>query len=75
MTQCNQNCNQGRNCDCTEGNGTDRSDKWLKWLLILGAVYFLGHGVYAFGAQPVIINLPDGGQRVCIVSGGYVTCY
>jgi hypothetical protein len=56
-------------------NKHDRSDKWFKWLMILGALYFLGHGVYAFGAQPVIINLPDGGQRVCIVSGGYVTCY
>jgi hypothetical protein len=75
MTQCNQNCNQGRDCDCTEGNYTDKQDKWLKWLLLFGALYFLGHMVHAIAAQPVIINLPDGGQRVCIVSGGYVTCY
>ena len=56
-------------------NKHDRSDKWFKWFMILGAVYFLGHIVHAVAAQPVIINLPDGGQRVCIVSGGYVTCY
>ena len=78
MTQCTQDCNQGRNCTCTGEDYTskhDRSDKWFKWLLVFTAVYFLAHGVYALAAQPVIINLPDGGQRVCIVSGGYVTCY
>jgi hypothetical protein len=53
----------------------DRSDKWVKWLLVFTAVYFLGHMVHALAAEPVIINTPDGGQRVCIVSGGYVTCY
>jgi hypothetical protein len=26
-------------------------------------------------SQTVIINQPGGGQTVCIVQGGYVTCY
>jgi hypothetical protein len=77
MTQCNKNCNQGRDCDCKGDNMTkhDRSDKWVKWLLIFSALYFLGHMVSAVAAQPIIINQPDGGQKVCIVSGGYVTCF
>jgi hypothetical protein len=53
----------------------EQSDKWIKWLLIFGFIYFALHAIVAFGAQPIIINQPDGGQRVCIVSGGYITCY
>jgi hypothetical protein len=52
-----------------------KSDKYVKWLLIFAALYFLGHVIAAVAAEPVIINQPDGGQRVCIISGGYVTCY
>lgn len=26
-------------------------------------------------SQTVIINQPGGGQTVCIIQGGYVTCY
>lgn len=52
-----------------------RSDKWFKWFLFFVAMYFLGHIASALAAQPIIINQPDGGQKVCIVSGGYVTCY
>lgn len=73
------NCNQGRfPCNCEKENQMskhDRSDKWVKWLLLFTALYFLGHMVSALAAQPIIINQPDGGQKVCIVSGGYVTCY
>jgi len=53
----------------------EKSDKYVKWLLIFAALYFLLHMVSAMAAQPVIINQPDGGQRVCIISGSYVTCY
>jgi hypothetical protein len=56
-------------------NKHDRSDKWVKWLLIFSALYFLGHMVHALAAQPVIINQPDGNQVVCIVDGSYITCY
>jgi hypothetical protein len=52
-----------------------KSDKFIKWVLIFAALYFLGHMIVAVAAEPVIINQPDGGQRVCIISGGYVTCY
>lgn len=78
MSQCNQDCNQGRDCDCKEENQMnkhDRSDKWVKWLLLFSALYFLGHMVHALAAQPVIINQPDGNQVVCIVDGSYITCY
>ena len=68
------NCNQGRTpCDCQRTY--ERGDKVFKWVLLFAALYFLGHIVHALAAEPVIINTPDGGQRVCIVSGGYVTCY
>jgi hypothetical protein len=47
---------------------------FIKLLLLFTALYFLGHIAVAL-ANPIIINLPDGGQRVCIVNGQYVTCY
>jgi len=56
-------------------NKHEQSDKWIKWLLIFTAVYFLGHIAHAVAAQPVIINNPDGSQRVCIVDGRYITCF
>lgn len=49
--------------------------KYINLLWLLAALYFLWHIAGAFAAEPVVINLPDGGQRVCIVQGGYVTCY
>jgi hypothetical protein len=52
-----------------------KSDRYFKWLLLFAALYFFMHIVVAMAAEPVIINTPDGGQRVCVVSGGYVTCY
>lgn len=69
------NCNQGRTPPCNCASQHDKSDRYFKWLLLFAAVYFLGHMVAAIAAEPVIINTPDGGQRVCIISGGYVTCY
>jgi hypothetical protein len=42
MSQCNQNCNQGRDCDCRPSLH-DKSDKYVKWLLLFAALYFLGH--------------------------------
>ena len=50
-------------------------DKYLKWVLLFGALYFLGHMAFALALEPVIINTPTGGQVVCIVDGRYVTCY
>lgn len=52
-----------------------KSDKYVKWLLIFAALYFLLHAIAAIAAEPVIINQPDGGQTVCIISGSYITCY
>lgn len=34
---CNQNCNQGRNCDCTHGN----DNKFDKWLVIPFVVFVI----------------------------------
>lgn len=51
-----------------------RSDRYFKYFLIFAALYFLAHiGIAA--ADTVIINQPDGGQRVCIIQGSVVTCY
>ena len=50
-------------------------DRYLKWLLIIAVMYFGFHIYNALAETPVIINTPDGGQRVCIVQGGFVTCY
>lgn len=49
---CNGNCNQGRNCDCVAPSAHDRSDRYFKWLLICGILYFLGHMASAALAQP-----------------------
>jgi len=48
-------------------------NKFLKWLLIFAFLYFGTHAYLAFGQ--VVINLPDGGQRVCVINQGVVTCY
>ena len=50
-------------------------DRYVKWLLLAMIIYFGTHIYVALAAEPIIINQPDGGQRVCIVSGGYITCY
>jgi hypothetical protein len=50
-------------------------NKYLKWLLIFTALYFLGHAIAAMADETVIINQPDGGQRVCVIQGSYVICY
>jgi hypothetical protein len=42
MSNCNGNCNQGRDCDCNP----DGSDKYNKFVLVFAALYFLGHIVY-----------------------------
>lgn len=48
MSGCNQNCNQGRNCNCQgELNMEYKSDMWVKIVLVLAALYFLGHIVSA----------------------------
>ena len=91
MTRCNQNCNQGRNYNCKgiemDYGKPDRNifldnernyhkwDRYIKWLLLFALLYFGAHIYHAMAETPVIINTPDGGQRVCIVQGGYVTCY
>ena len=50
-------------------------DRYVKWLLLAMIIYFGGHIYNALAAQPIIINQPDGGQRVCIVDGQYITCF
>lgn len=50
-------------------------DRYIKWLLIVMVLYFGFHIYNALAETPIIINQPDGGQRVCIVQGGFVTCY
>jgi hypothetical protein len=47
---------------------------FIKLLLLFTALYFLLH-IAAALANPVVINQPDGGQKVCIVNGQYITCY
>lgn len=51
-------------------------DRYLKWLLTIMILYF-GFHIYNALAQstPIIINQPDGGQKVCIVDGRYITCF
>jgi hypothetical protein len=49
--------------------------RYTKWLLIFMIIYFGTHIAIALASQPVIISTPDGGQRVCIVDGRYITCF
>jgi hypothetical protein len=51
-------------------------DRYIKWLLIVMILYF-GFHIYNAMAQstPIIINQPDGGQKVCVVDGRYITCF
>ena len=53
----------------------DKWDRYIKWVLIFTAIYFGLHIAYALAETPVVINTPDGGQRVCIVQGSILTCY
>jgi hypothetical protein len=52
-----------------------RWDRYVKWILLFAIIYFGAHIYVALGTEPVIINQPDGGQKVCIVDGRYITCY
>jgi len=52
----------------------EKSDKFIKWVLIFALIYFLGH-IAAAVAQTTIVTMPDCGQLVCINQGGFVTCY
>ena len=49
-TYCNGNCNQGRNCNCVAPSKHEKSDRYIKWLLIFAALYFLGH-IFAAAVQ------------------------
>jgi hypothetical protein len=42
---CNQNCNQGRNCDCKKDASVDRAVVIVATLLLV-AVVSMGFGVY-----------------------------
>lgn len=42
---CNQNCNQGRNCDCKKDSSVDRAIVIVATLLLI-AVVSMGYGVY-----------------------------
>jgi len=42
---CNQNCNQGRNCDCKKDSSVDRAVVIVVTLLLV-AVVSMGFGVY-----------------------------
>ena len=78
MSNCTHDCNQGRNCTC-KGNETDyekeyyKMNTFIKFLLFITAIYFLGHIAYALAdsprpAPPPVIH--------CIPTGsGSMTCY
>jgi predicted thioesterase len=45
---CNQNCNQGRNCDCKKDSSVDRATVVVATLLLVAvvSVVSMGFGVY-----------------------------
>lgn len=47
----------------------------MKYFLVFVWLFFLAHIVSALADETVVINQPDGGQKVCIVQGSYITCY
>ena len=88
MSRCTQDCNQGRNCTCRgiemDYGKADRyiflnserehhkMNTFIKFLLFIAAIYFLGHIAYALadtgsGYPPVIRCVPTG--------TGSITCY
>lgn len=74
MSGCNQNCNQGRKCNCAgQPTSHDPWDKYIRWVLLFAALYFLGHITYALADQS-IVQTPDGQIHTCIVNKGWVTC-
>lgn len=50
------------------------NEKFIKWLLLFAALYFLGHIGYAL-ADTVLINQPDGRQTICVIVGTVIQCY
>lgn len=50
------------------------NDKFIKFLLVFTALYFLLHIANAL-ADTYIATTQTGGQVVCIVNGQYITCY
>ena len=49
-------------------------DRIATWLLVATVIYFGCHIGYAL-ADTIIINQPNGGQTVCIMQNGVVTCF
>ena len=50
------------------------NDKFIKFLLVFTALYFLVHIGYAL-ADTVLINQPDGKQTICVVVNNIIQCY
>jgi len=50
------------------------SDTLVKWLIIFTFIYLACHVGYAM-AEIIVINQPGGGQTVCIMQAGVVTCF
>jgi hypothetical protein len=42
---CNQNCNQGRNCDCSKDRSVDRATVVIATLLLI-CIFSIGFGLY-----------------------------
>ena len=42
---CNQNCNQGRNCDCKKDSSIDRATVVVATLLLI-CIVSIGYGLY-----------------------------
>lgn len=86
MSKCNQDCNQGRTCDC-KGIPLDygkeermiflnrpKSNPYIKLLILFTALYFLGHIGYALAEIVTIHNPAEGTIKSCIINNGYITC-
>jgi hypothetical protein len=54
-------------------NEQDPWNKYLKWLLLFTALYFLGHIACALADQ-VIVQALGAPTTTCIVNKGWVTC-
>ena len=50
------------------------NEKFIKFLLVFAALYFLVHIGVAL-ADTVLINQPNGEQTICVIVGNIVQCY
>lgn len=50
------------------------NERFIKFLLVFAALYFLVHIGVAL-ADTVLINQPNGDQTICMIVGNIVQCY